>query len=60
MQNQVQSPSDTRRSTSWCDQPVGHPWSISVFKLQYLLVRILNILLQVVCSQPLLKDFLCL
>jgi len=21
-------PGDTRRSTSWCDQPVGHPWSI--------------------------------
>jgi len=28
-------PSDTRRSTSWCDWSVGHPWSISVFKLHF-------------------------
>jgi len=34
-------PSDTRRSTGWCDQPVGHPWSTSVFKLRFPLVRIL-------------------
>jgi len=33
--------SDTRQSTGWCDQPVGHPWSISVFELHFLLVRIL-------------------
>jgi len=37
-------------------QPVGHPWSISVFKLHFLLVRILNVLPQVLYSQPLLKD----
>jgi len=38
MQNQVQNqPSDTRRSTGWCNQPVGHPWSISV-QLHFLLV----------------------
>jgi len=24
--------SDTRRSIGWCDRPIGHPWSISVFK----------------------------
>jgi len=24
-------PSDTRRSSGWCIQPVGHPWS-SVFQ----------------------------
>jgi len=60
MQNQVQSnqPGDTWQSTGWCDQPVGHPWSISVFKLHFLLVGILNILPQVLCSQPLLKDSL--
>jgi len=34
-------PSDTRRSTGWCDQPVGYTWSISMFKLHFLLVRIL-------------------
>jgi len=28
-------PSDTRQSTGWCHQPVGHPWSISVFKLHF-------------------------
>jgi len=62
MQNQVQSnqPSDTRQPTGWCDQPVGHPWSISVFKLHLVLVRILNILPQVLCSQPFLKDSLSL
>jgi len=32
-------PSDTGWSTGWCDQPVGHPWSISVFKLHFLLVE---------------------
>jgi len=44
MQNQVQSnqPSGTRRPTGWSDQPVVHPWSILVFKLHFLLVRILN------------------
>jgi len=42
------------------DQPVGHPWSISVFKLHFLLVRILNILFQVLCSQLLVKDSLSL
>jgi len=26
------------------DKPVGHPWSISVLKLHFLLVRIVNIL----------------
>jgi len=25
-------PSDTRRSTGRCDRPVGHHWSIAVFK----------------------------
>jgi len=37
MQNQVQS-TKWHKSTkwpSWCDQPVGHPWSISVFKLHF-------------------------
>jgi len=29
------------------DQPVGHPWSISMFKLHFFLVRILNILPQI-------------
>jgi len=42
------------RSTCW------PPWAISVFKLHLLLVRILNILPQVLCSQPLLKDSLSL
>jgi len=28
-------PSDTGRSTGWCDQPVGHPWSISVFAFPF-------------------------
>jgi len=28
-------PSDTRRSTGWCDQPVGQPWSIAVFKAAF-------------------------
>jgi len=41
-------------------QPVGHPWSISVSKLHFLLVRIFNILPQVLYSQPLLKDSLSL
>jgi len=31
-------PSDTRRSTAWYDQLVGHHWSISVFKLHFHLV----------------------
>jgi len=31
-------------------------WSISGFKLHFLLFRVLNILPQVLCSQPLLKD----
>jgi len=30
MQNEVNRPSDTRRSTGWCDQPIGHPWSVLV------------------------------
>jgi len=51
--------SDTRQSTVWCHQRFGHPWSVSVFKLHFLLVRILNILPQVLCSQPLLKDWVC-
>jgi len=29
-------PCDTWWSTSWYDQPVGQPWSISVFKLHFL------------------------
>jgi len=28
-------PSDTWRSTGWCDQPIGRPWSTSVFKLHF-------------------------
>jgi len=52
-------PSDTRRSIGWYDQPVCHPWSISVFKLHFLF-RILNILPQVFCNQPLLKQSLSL
>jgi len=28
-------PSDTRRSTGWCNQPIGHPCSISVFRLHF-------------------------
>jgi len=28
-------PSDTRRSTGRCDRPIGHPWSISAFKLHF-------------------------
>jgi len=65
MQNQAQlnQPSGTRRSTGCCNQPVGHPWSISVFKIPFpyfLSVRILNILPQVFRSQPLLKDSLSL
>jgi len=27
--------SDTRRSTSRCDRPVGNPWSISAFELHF-------------------------
>jgi len=28
-------PSDTWQATGWCDQPVGHSWSISVFLLHF-------------------------
>jgi len=27
--------SDIWQSTGCCDQPVGHPWSISMFKLHF-------------------------
>jgi len=47
MQNQVQSSKCTRRSTGWCNQPVGHHCSISVFKLHFLMFGILKILPQV-------------
>jgi len=35
MQNQHDQPSDTWQLTGWCDQPVGHIWSISVFKVHF-------------------------
>jgi len=28
-------PSDIGRSIGRCDQPIGHPWSISVFKATF-------------------------
>jgi len=34
-------PRDIRRSIGWCDRTIGYPWSIAVFKLHFLLVRIL-------------------
>jgi len=59
MQNQVQLTKwHLSINSGWCDQPVGNPWSISVFKLHLFWLILLNILPQVLCSQPLLKDSL--